>query len=173
MIAEERRLAERAAAGDRDALSSLYDEYSEQLFAVAYRLTGSSADAADVLHEVFSRLPETLQSFDRGRSLPPWLRTVTTRAALEQLRRERQRCEAPLPDGLEDETLRTPWVLDFIVLERALSSLPEDLRQVIVLKAMLGYSHEEIGKLLGIRPATSRGRLYRARAALHAQLGGR
>ena len=74
----ERRLARRAAQGDRDALRELYEEYSEDLFAVAYRLTESAADARDVLHDVFSRLPRALRSYNRKGALGPWLRSVTT-----------------------------------------------------------------------------------------------
>ncbi|WP_419161140.1 RNA polymerase sigma factor [Candidatus Palauibacter sp.] len=163
-------MARNAARGDQEALRYLYETYSEQLFAVAYRLTESSADARDVLHDVFCRLPDTLRSFDRKKPLGPWLCTVTTRAALEQLRKERRRGEVPLHDELVDEEPWTLPILDSIELERALSSLPEKLRTVIVLKELAGYSHREIGEMLGVNASTPAGRLYRARMALRAAL---
>ncbi|WP_419940959.1 RNA polymerase sigma factor [Candidatus Palauibacter sp.] len=162
----ERRLARRAAQGDRDALRELYEEYSEDLFAVAYRLTESSADARDVLHDVFSRLPRALRSYNRKGPLGPWLRAVTTRAALVRLRAERRRREVSVQDESLFGARRTPSVIDSIAFERALASLPEKLRTVIILKELQGYSHKEIGDLLGIPPSTSRGRLHTARAAL-------
>lgn len=163
----ERRLARRAAEGDRDALQELYEEYSEDLFAVAYRLTESSADARDVLHDVFLRLPTALKRFNRRRSLGPWLRAVATRAALMRLRSQRRRREVSVRDESAFGGRRAPSIIDSIAFERALSSLPERLRTVIVLKELHGYSHKEIGDLLGIPPSTSRSRLHSARAALH------
>lgn len=166
----ERRLARRAARGDREALRTLYEEYSRLMFTVAYRLLKSSADARDVLHDVFFRLPDGLRSFDGKKPLEPWLRRVTTRAALKQLQWRARRSEVPLSSDLVDEMTEGLPILDSIELERALSSLPEDLRTVVVLKEIAGYSHEEIGELLGVPPSTSAGRLYRARTLLRAAL---
>ncbi|WP_419856750.1 RNA polymerase sigma factor [Candidatus Palauibacter irciniicola] len=171
--ARERRLSRRAARGDRRALQSLYEEYSKQLFAVAYRLTESSADARDVLHDIFGDLPEMLRRFDGERPLGPWLRSVTARVALRHVRSERRRHEtaiAGVPD--EGEIVPSPEfpILESIALERALSSLTEKLRTVVVLKEMEGYSHEEIAELLQIERATSEGRLYKARKLLRAKL---
>lgn len=138
------------------------------MFEVAYRLTDSSADARDVLHDVFYRLPDALVRFDCRRPLWPWLRAVTTRAALAYVRRVRQRGEVSLPDDFVNSTFHERPVLDSIELERALSALSAEQRTVIILKELLGYTHEEIGKLLDLPPSASRGRLYRARAALRA-----
>ncbi|WP_420614496.1 RNA polymerase sigma factor [Candidatus Palauibacter sp.] len=168
-FSRERRLARAAARGDQEAVRALYERFSEELFAVAYRLTDSSADARDVLHDVFSRLPHTLRTFDLKWPLGPWLHAVTTRVALDRLRRERRRGEVSLRELADEESPVVP-VLDSVALERALSSLPEDLRTVIILKELGGYSHREIGELLGIAASTSAGRLYSARAALRAAL---
>ena len=56
------------------------------------------------------------------------------------------------------------------MLERAVSSLPEELRTVVVLKDIVGYSHKEIGELLQLSRSASEGRLYRARKLLRAKL---
>ena len=72
-------------------------------------------------------------------------------------------------DRVDEASVGTP-LLDFIMLERALSSLPEEHRSVIVLKEFQGYSHREIGKLLGISRGASRARLCRARIQLRAML---
>ncbi|WP_420632628.1 RNA polymerase sigma factor [Candidatus Palauibacter sp.] len=166
-------MARGAARGDRRALRVLYEEYSEQLFAVAYRLTESSAEAQDVLHDVFCRLPAAVQSFDGKRPLGPWLRAVTVRAALKHLRSPRRRREIPIVSiPHERRTGESPElsVLDSITAERALSSLPEELRIVVVLKEIEGYSHAEIGELLQISRSTSEGRLYTARKLLRSEL---
>ena len=171
--ARERRLARSAARGDPEALRSLYLEYSEQLFATAYRLMESSADARDVLHDVFCKLPRAIRRFDPERPLGPWLRRVTTRAALDRIRTERRLREVPidsaqqeLPAAASSELL----LLDSIAVERALSSLSEELRTVVVLKEMEGYSHRQITELLQISLRTSERRLHEARELLRARL---
>lgn len=171
--ARERRLQRRAARGDRRALQCLYEEHSGQLFGVAYRLTESSADARDVLHDVFGALPEMLRGFDGRRPLGPWLRSVTARVALRHVRSERRQQETAIavaPDEADVVASPESPVLDSIALERALSSLSEKLRTVVVLKEFEGYSHREIAELLQIERATSEGRLYRARQQLRAML---
>lgn len=171
--AEERRLLERAARDDREALRSLYAAYSENLFAVAFRLTESSADSRDVLHDVFCKLPEMIRGFDHKRPLGPWLRSVTAHAALKHMRSEQRRHDLATGAAPDDpDVIASPEsrVLDSIAVERALSSLPDELRAVVALKDMEGYSHREIAEFLQIARTTSEGRLYRARKRLRAML---
>ena len=166
----EGRLARRAAAGDREALRALYEEYSDMVFAVAYRLTDSSPDARDVLQDVFVYLPTALKSFDQRSSLGTWLRVVATRQALQLIRARQRRREIPIGD---DVPTRPPHALDTIALERALATLSDKLRAVIILKEIEGYSHKEISNFLEITPTASAARLCRARASLRATLGER
>ena len=165
-------LARRAAGSEREALRRLYEQYSDELFAVAHRLTDSAADARDVLHDVFSGLPTSLQTFDYEQPVGPWLRAVTSRAALMLLRTRARRCEVSIPRD-DVACSRSAGVLDSIALERALASLPDRLRTVLILKEIEGYSHKEIGKLLNIDPSASAVRLFRARERLRALLGER
>ena len=166
---EEARLAREGAAGDREALGRLYERYSDSLLAVGYRLTHSMADASDILHTVFCHLPDTLRTFGHKGTLGAWLRSVTVREALTHIRAEKRRSEVPISDDLLKS--RPPRVLDTIALERALDSLPEDLRTFVILKELEGYSHKEIAKLLGVSRATSQRRLARARLLLRVALG--
>lgn len=162
---EEMRLAREVAAGDREALGRLYEHYSDSLFAVGYRLTHSTADAHDILHTVFLHLPDTLRNFGRKGTLGAWLRAVMVRAALTHMRAEKRRGEVPI--SYDVVTGRPPRVLDSI----ALDSLPKDLRTLVILKELEGYSHKEISKRLGVSRATSQRRLARARLMLRAALG--
>ncbi len=165
-------LARRAAGSEREALRCLYEQYADELFAVAHRLTDSAADARDVLHDAFSGLPTSLQTFDYEQPVGPWLRAVTSRAALMLLRTRSRRCEVSI--SRDDVACSRPvGVLDSIALERALASLPDRLRSVLILKEIEGYSHKEIGKLLNIDPSASAVRLFRARERLRALLGER
>lgn len=152
----------RVRAGDLKALATAYERHARMVMAVAYRLTASRADAEDVLHDVFLGLPEALQRYEERGSFASWLKRVVVRAALMQKRRLRRNtpigAEIPAPStGDASQTF-----VDRVALDRALKRLPRDLRHVFVLKEIEGYSHAEIGQLLGIRKNTSEVRLHRA-----------
>jgi RNA polymerase sigma-70 factor, ECF subfamily len=163
-------LLQRAAAGQPDALADLYARYASVVHRAAYRLTASRADADDVLQDVFVGLPEALRHFGGRGSLEGWIRRVAVRAALMRMRGASRRREVPL-EGTDAPAAGDPSAgIDRAVLERALSALPDALRVVFVLKEVEGYSHAEIGRLLGIREGASEVRLHRARKSLRTLL---
>lgn len=159
--------AELARAASQEAIRELYLRHAEDVYRVAYRLTDSSADAADVVQDVFLALPVIIRKFEGLGSFESWLRKVTVRQALMKLRRRRRRREV----SLSAPHLRLPShapepTVDGLELQRALESLSDDLRIVFVLSEVEGYSHDEIAELLGIRRNASEVRLHRARKRL-------
>jgi RNA polymerase sigma-70 factor (ECF subfamily) len=169
----EAELITAARAGDAGALAALYTAHAQPLFAVAWRLTGSRADAEDVLHDVFVGLPEALRRYVERGSFAGWLRTVTARSALMRMRASRRRREVDV-EGADD---RPAAAGDDAAearadLQRAVAELPDSLRAVVVLKEIEGYTHAEIGALLGITPGASEVRLCRALRRLRERLEG-
>ena len=149
--------------GSPEALGALYARYGDRLMAVAYRLTVSSAEAEDVLHDVFLGLPEALGRYEERGALAAWLGQLTARTALTRLRAPARRREVPL-GGLP---LRAPGPTADLLSERvtlaaALGQLPDSLRAVLVLKLVDGHSHARIAELLGITVGASEVRLVRA-----------
>lgn len=147
-----------------DALGELYNRHGRALFRLAYRLTGSREDAEDVVHDVFVGLPEALERYEERGRLEAWLKRITARVALTRLRSRRRRAEVRLEaeaaahgSGSRGDTLE---------LQAAVDTLPMSLRSVLVLKEIEGYSHAEIGQMLGISAIASRVRLFRALARL-------
>jgi len=165
-------LVERLSSGDLDALDALFHRHATALLNLARRVTGSAVDAEDVVQDLFVGLPMALRRYtERGR-FSAWLRSVTVRLALDRVRRETRRHEVALDLAGEHpaasrETPEARWDL-----ERGLAALPQDLRVVFVLKEIEGFTHLEIGRLLGIRTGTSEVRLHRAMRALRRALGG-
>lgn len=164
----EKALLARVRAGSPEALASLYEEHGGELLMVAHRLTGSRADAEDVVQDVFLGLPEMLRRHDVTGSVAPWLRQVTTRLALMRLRRQKRRERWSI---LGARRSAMTWdlsdrMLDRLALEEALDTLPESLRVIFVLKEVFGYTHQEIANLLGITASASQMRLYRSRQTL-------
>jgi len=156
-------LIARARAGHAEALEAIYVQHGVVLMRLAYHLTGSAADAEDVLHDVFLGLPEALTRYEERGLFSAWLRRVTTRVALDRIRSARRRREIPL-DGAHEPAMASSEraVAHRSELERALATLPVALRVVFVLKEIDGQSHAEIAGTLGIRVGTSEVRLHRA-----------
>jgi RNA polymerase sigma-70 factor (ECF subfamily) len=149
--------------GDDAALGRVVREYSSLVYSVALRITGSEADATDVLQEVFVHLPESLRSFDGG-NFAGWLKVVASRRALMLLRSERRQARYYTVTGhvssWEDQALSR------MALERALTGLDPVLRAVFVMKEIEGLTHREIGDAMNISENLSQVRLHRARRAL-------
>lgn len=164
-------LVQRLAIGDLEALDALFHRHATALLNLARRVTGSTADAEDVVQDLFVGLPMAVRRYTERGSFIAWLRTVTVRLALDRVRRHTRRHEVALDLATEQparsETPEARWDL-----EGAIAALPDDLRMVFVLKEVEGFSHAEIGRLLGIRTGTSEVRLHRAMRALRRALGG-
>ena|SRR5690554_2528226 len=164
-------LVQRARLADAGALEALYACFGGVVYRIAYRLTQSQEDAEDVLQDVFAGLPEALRTYQGRGALEDWLKIVATRRSLMVLRQKRRRREVSL-DGTTgfQPVERAEPVVDRVALERALAYLPDPLRAVFVLKEIEGYSHEEIGQLMGIGKSGSASKLHRARKILRDRL---
>ncbi|WP_430389095.1 RNA polymerase sigma factor SigJ [Dyella sp. 20L07] len=156
-----------------DHATALFQQHRPRLFGLAYRMLGTPADAEDVLHDAWLRWhqqnPSTLDDAEA------WLVTVTTRLALDRLRRaktERQHYTGPwLPEPLVAEEEQPELMLErseslslsFITLLERLS--PEE-RAAFLLNQVFDYSHAETAAMLQISEDASRQRTHRARHRL-------
>ena len=138
---------------------------------VAYRLLQSTADAEDVVHDVFVGLPEALRRYEERGALTAWLRTITARVALARIRAYDAREGLTLTE-IGEPLSRQRDVEGLMSLESAMHQLTPALRAVLVLKEIEGFSHAEIAEMLDISVGASEVRLHRAVAALRALLAG-
>lgn len=161
---------QRVRNGDGESLRVVMDEHAPLAYGVALRITGSEADAADIVQEVFVGLPEALEKFD-GDNFRGWLTTITRRYAYMCLRSDKRRRTAesnlpwPVPPASREEAL-----LAGLDIEKALARLDDDLRRVFMLREVQGLSHDEVAAELAISSGLSRVRLVRARRALMERL---
>ncbi len=159
------------------SLARAFDDHRGRLWRLAFRLTGCAADADDVVQETFRRALESPPP-DLARPLAPWLLRVSTRVAIDHLRRRREvpydgpwlpspvaldRLE-PEPDDPEvrygrAESLTTAFLL-------ALEVLTPAQRAALVLRDVLGCSGQEVARALGVTPGNARVLLHRARQQL-------
>jgi RNA polymerase sigma factor (sigma-70 family) len=156
-------------AGQR-SLHHLYVTFASPMCASGERLIGD--EALDVVHEIFMDLPRLLMQY-RGDGLSGWLRRIVVTRCLMRLRRRKRFVDGDIPkDAVHSaDSSRTLEMGDEV--RAALTSLPVQLREVVVMKYFLAMSHQEIGELLEITPTASELRLFRAVKQLRAIFGTR
>jgi len=168
-VSEDRDLAAAVAgSGDEAAFRVLYRRHTPALYRLALRLGGGDAPwAEELVQRAWIKAVEGLRSFGWRSSLSTWLGGIAINCARELWREARTRGEAPL----EEIPAASPRGADERMdLERAIERLPDGYRRVFVLHDVEGYTHEEIGDLLGIETGTSKSQLARARQRLRAAL---
>lgn len=168
---EERELVLAAQAGDNVAFAGLVRRHQRRAYAVARAIVLSHDDAEDAVQEGFLHAFRALERFRPEQAFGAWLHRIVANAALDIARRRKVRDADELPETLSSPH-RDPAESDELRarLMRALDTLGERQRAVIVLHDVEGYKHAEIGALLGIPEGTARSDLHHARAHLRRQL---
>jgi RNA polymerase sigma-70 factor (ECF subfamily) len=166
----EDELLSHARRGLPSALGALYEAHGGSLLRLGARITGSMADAEDLLHDLFVGLPELLSRYEERSQLDAWLRGVMARMALGRVRqgKRRERLTYDAGVGERSDCRSDPW--NALDLDRAIAALPDRTRIAFVLRQIEGYSHDEIARLLGISSGASRVRHLRALRQLRALL---
>ena len=167
----ENELILQAKQGDAAALDALYRRHSSRVYTVVRRLTGDDAQAEDAAQETWLRAMRALPSFRGQAMFSTWLHRIAVNCALYGRRkRERNRSrEIELPDTLQAAAPEGRPLLR-MRLEEAIDQLPEGMRRVLVLHDIEGYTHEEIGDLLGVAAGTCKSQLFKARAKMRSYL---
>ena len=151
-------------------------DHGRFLYTVAYRLTGNSDDAQDLVQEVLLKVRKGLETYRPG-SLEGWLSRITTNTFLDETRRRRRRPVDLLPEDPDrvlpagpaaDVALASEVLPDHI--QQALVRLPEEYRVAVVLCDVVGLSYQEIGESLDVPVGTVRSRIHRGRALLRKAL---
>lgn len=169
---DERRLIEQILQGSPAAERAFYDAHVDRVYALAYRMTGDETMAQDCTQETFVRAFASLKNFRGDARLSTWLHRITVSSVLNGLRRiKRHRTrEVDLQESHTNRAGRSSSPGLRHRLERALETLSDEARTVLVLHDVEGYQHNEIGDMLGIPVGTSKARLSRARQTLRQQL---
>jgi RNA polymerase sigma-70 factor, ECF subfamily len=157
-------------AGDEHSFRVLYRRHTPRLLQLVLRVVGGSADDADdVVQESWIAAVAGLERFRWEASFRTWLTGIAINRCRVLLKKRGRWAE------LDEETtllLQAPAGPggDRIDLERAIGLLPPGYRTVLVLHDIEGFTHEEIGSLLGVATGTSKAQLFHARRALRVLL---
>ncbi len=151
-------------------------EHGRFMYQVAYRLTGNTDDAADLVQESLLRVRKGLESYRPG-SLEGWLARIVTNVFLDEVRRKRRRPTEALPPDPDRVLPGSPGADEASIelsreVQDALATLPEEFRVAVVLCDVADLPYEEIGRATGVPVGTVRSRIHRGRRMLRAALEG-
>ncbi len=166
-------LAQRVVRGEEAAHAQIYQLLSPAVMSMGYRMLGTRGAAEEVVQDVFVQLLEHAHSLHKPAAIVGWVRKTATNHCLMRLRspwHSRRSGNEPLDraDTAEDAE-RVHGLSD---VERALSALPEQTRMVVWLHDVEGYTHKEIGALMGKTASFSKSQLARGYSTLTKRLRG-
>lgn len=156
---------------DEEDFRLLYRRHAPRLNKLIARLMGmSNGDVKDVIQITWTRIVENLDKFRFESSLHTWLTGIAINCSREQLRNIMKTSVAARIEHLEGDHCMITTPIRRIDLERAITSLPEGYREILILHDVEGYTHEEISRFLNIEAGTSKSQLSRARHAMRHKL---
>jgi len=171
-------LIEQYRTGQKEAFAVLVNRYRQELFHYLARLLGGSAAADDVFQDTFLQVHLSIDRFDTQRRFRPWLFTIATNKARDHLRRNRRQdavslsvqvgqdqrqsyvdlMEADVPIPFQDAQNNESRQL----VRQTVASLPDPLREVLLLSYFHQFSYKEVAQMLDIPLGTVKSRLHTA-----------
>jgi RNA polymerase sigma-70 factor, ECF subfamily len=166
--------------GDEEAFRELMERYKGRAFGVAVGIVGNGDDALDVVQDSFIKAYYKLKEFRFGSNFYTWFYRILVNQAIDRWRKSARSAEVPLDESWLSEEDSPPDAFTYPrtpedlarnrelgdALQRAIASLPEYHRAVIVLREVEGMAYDEIAKTLGCSVGTVMSRLHYARGKL-------
>ena len=182
-------LLKKAQDGDSDAFSALVSHYERFVFNVATRVLSAASQspdmADDIAQDAFIKIWRNLKKFRGECSFSTWIFRITVNTAKDAIRSASRRPTVSLSysEDEEEEDGIAEWDVPvtsgdeipeeaaekkelILAVRRAIESLPEDQRQIVVMRDLHGLSYQEIGEALGLELGTVKSRLSRGRTNL-------
>lgn len=181
MVPSDEELVEAFQSGDISAFDQLVRRWDRKIQGVVYRLVGNHEEARDLSQEAFLKAYRALGTFKREARFSSWLYQIALNATRDRLRRRRRHPDVSLDDMEErpDASLRDarPSAFELIessdlsrVVAAAMAGLPDEQREVLILKEYEGLTFPEIAETLDVPLSTVKTRLYRGLVQLRIRL---
>ena len=141
------------------------------MYTILLRMLNDQEEATDALQETFINVFNSLSSYNFQSAIGVWIRTIAVRKGLEFQRKNKRLVTVQL-EAQEEGPVIWPQHMTSETLELALAKLTTGYRTVFLLIEVEGYTHKEVGNMLGISEGTSKSQLYHAKKALQKLLEG-
>lgn len=168
----EKDLLEDCIKENRAAQKALYDRYCRKMMVICQRYAKSTQEAEDILQEGFIKVFANIKSFRGDARLETWMTRIMINTALNSQRQKLYLI--PMIDvesiNIREEEQVSLSGFHLSELITIVQSLPDGCRLVFNLFAIEGYSHKEIGEMLGISDGTSKSQYNRAKSLLKIKL---
>ncbi len=164
----ESELVKACLKGKRDSQKQLYEHFAPKMLGVCYRYAHSREEAEDFLQDAFITIFRKLHQWEKRGELGAWIRRIVINTALNGIKARHpfNDSQGGLPIEQISDTMEVVHPFREKELIELIHQLPTGYKAVFNLYAIEGYSHEEIGTLLGIKAATSRSQYMKARNML-------
>ncbi|MCK4561059.1 MAG: sigma-70 family RNA polymerase sigma factor [Calditrichia bacterium] len=168
--------------GDAYAFDLLVHRYKDPLLNFIYRFLSDLVESEDIVQETFYRVYKNKHYYKEVAKFSTWIYTIAGNLAKTELRRRKRRKvfsihketaaekELELPDLKSDPEKEVNTIVTEKIIQKAITSLPQKFRQVIVLRDIQGFSYEEISSIIKVPLGTVKSRVNRARLKLQADL---
>ena len=169
--------------GNVNDFEKLVTAYEKNVYNIALRMVGDPDDAADMTQETFIKAYRALSGFRGDSKFSSWLYRIASNVCLDFLRSrsrhpqvslstvdEDDRATLELPDMRQNPEEQLMKKLGMEAVRRGLEQLPEQQRQILVLRELGGLSYAELAQTLGLEEGTVKSRIFRARKRLCALL---
>jgi RNA polymerase sigma-70 factor (ECF subfamily) len=175
-------IVERALTGDADAFGEIVKRWERRIFALTYGMLGREEDARDATQETFLAAFRNLRGFRGDAKVSSWLHRIAVNQCISRQRRSKVRSEAQLENAQETSAGKFVTPLSYsparvvegrqetAAVRQAISSLPIELRQVVVMKEFEELTFREIADALDLPLSTVKSRLYTALKQLQMRL---
>lgn len=150
---------------DRNAQRALYYKYKDAMYTLLLRMLNDEEDAADALQEAFIEVFRSLNNYRGVSSLGAWIKTIVIRSGLSK--QKSLHAFEPISEFIQDNQPIT-WDENLTgeYLEKAIWRLPAGYRNVFLLIEVEGYTHREVGQIIGIAEGTAKSQLFQAKKML-------
>lgn len=158
--------------GDHAAFEALIRAYQQMIHSLSFRMTGSNADANDLVQETFVRAYQQLDTYQGTAKFSSWIYRIAVNACLDWRKHEQSRERlhtrySELGETIQSESHSTEDLDELSeVVQSALMKLPDRQRAAIVLTVYGNHSHAEAAKILGCSETTVSWRIFTARRKL-------
>jgi len=152
----------KARRGDPAAFESLVRAYQGDVWRLCFHLLGNSASADDVTQDAFVRAYRFLHRYRGEAKFSTWLFSIARNCALDEIRKNQRRRR--VADVVEAQPERAPDRTELgIEVREAVTALPLELREPLVMIDILGQSYAEVAETMGVPLGTIKSRVHRAR----------
>lgn len=155
---------DRVKHGDKQAYASIIQQFERQMYTYCYYILKNHEETEDAVQDIFIRSYENLHQYNRQVSFSAWLYKIAYNHMMTM--KKKQGRWLKLVNAVKEQQPKVEISPKASVIEEMLTYLTPEERHILLLKAVEQYTFEEIGKIMGIKPATIRKRYERLRRKL-------